>query len=195
MAVPAAAGARRCPCGIKAAGFSPRSPMPSALVIGGGLSGLAAAAALGGAGFDVDLYEARGFLGGRAASYPIGDSDSPETIDNCQHILLRCCVNLLDFYDRLGARERIRFYRDFTFLEPGGRVSSLRGGRLPSFLRLRFLGLKDKLGIARGLLAIKRQRHRTDLGKITMLDWLRKNGQTERAIERFWKQGLVSAIN
>jgi squalene-associated FAD-dependent desaturase len=169
--------------------------MPSALVIGGGLSGLAAAAALGGAGFDVDLYEARGFLGGRATSYPIGDSDSAETIDNCQHILLRCCVNLLDFYERLGARERIRFHRDFTFLEPGGRVSSLRGGRLGSFLRLRFLGLADKIAIARGLLAIKRQRHRDDLDKITMLEWLRENGQTERAIERFWKQVLVSAIN
>src|SRR6266853_3535491 len=166
MAVPAAAGGRRCPCGIKAAAFSPRSLMPSALVSGGGLSGLAAAAALGGAGFDVELYEARGFLGGRATSYPIGDSDTAETIDNCQHILLRCCVNLLDFYERLGARERIRFYREFTFLEPGGRMSSLRGGRLGSFLRLRFLGLADKIAIARGLLAIKRQRHRTDLDQI-----------------------------
>src|SRR6267143_2519551 len=160
MAVVAVAAVRLCPYGIKAEAFPPWSPMPTALVVGGGLSGLAAAAALGGAGFDVDLYEARGFLGGRATSYPVGDSDSTETIDNCQHILLRCCVNLLDFYDRLGSRERIRFYRDFTFLEPGGRVSSLCGGRLPpplhfteSFLRLRFLGLKDKLGISRGLLA------------------------------------------
>ncbi len=169
--------------------------MPGAIVIGGGLSGLAAAAALGGAGFDVDLYESRAFLGGRATSYPIGDNDSAETIDNCQHILLRCCVNLLDFYQRLGARDRIRFYRDFTFLEPGGRASSLQAGRLQSFLRLRFLGLKDKIGIARGLLAIKRQRQRTDLDNITMLDWLHQNRQTERAIERFWRQVLVSAVN
>jgi squalene-associated FAD-dependent desaturase len=169
--------------------------MPGAIVIGGGLSGLAAAAALGGAGFDVDLYESRAFLGGRATSYPIGDNDSAETIDNCQHILLRCCVNLLDFYQRLGARDRIRFYRDFTFLEPGGRASSLQAGRLQSFLRLRFLGLKDKIGIARGLLAIKRQRHRADLDRITMLEWLHQNRQTERAIERFWRQVLVSAVN
>ncbi len=28
-----------------------------------------------------------------------------------------------------------------------------------------------------------------------MLDWLRANGQTPRAIERFWRQVLVSAIN
>src|SRR6266853_6565756 len=133
--------------------------MPSAIVVGGGLAGLAATAALADAGFTVDLFEARGFLGGRATSYPVSPADeNSEVIDNCQHILLRCCVNLLDFYDRLGVRERIRFYREFTFLEPGGRVSSLRGSGLGSFLGLRFLGLWDKVAIARGLLAIKRQR-------------------------------------
>ena len=45
--------------------------MPTAIVIGGGLAGLAAAAALGDAGFQVDLFEARGFLGGRATSYTL----------------------------------------------------------------------------------------------------------------------------
>ncbi|MGI8990625.1 MAG: NAD(P)-binding protein, partial [Bryobacteraceae bacterium] len=33
------------------------------IVAGGGLAGLAAAAALGGAGFEVDLFESRDFLG------------------------------------------------------------------------------------------------------------------------------------
>src|SRR5664280_1884784 len=119
--------------------------MPKVLIAGGGLAGLSAAAALGGAGFEVDLFEARPFLGGRATSYPIGASPDSEgeVIDNCQHILLRCCVNLLDFYGRLGMRDRIRFYREFYFLEPGGRLSVLRRGKLPapfhfagSFLRL-----------------------------------------------------------
>ena len=87
--------------------------MPSTIVIGGGLSGLAAAATLGGAGFRVEVFEARPFLGGRATSFPLAPSDdASEQIDNCQHVLLRCCVNLLDFYQRLGVRDRIRFYRD-----------------------------------------------------------------------------------
>ena len=99
--------------------------MPKVLIAGGGLAGLSAAAALGSAGFDVELFEARPFLGGRATSYPLpgADEEAAETIDNCQHVLLRCCVNLLDFYTRLGVRERIRFYREFYFLEPGGRLS------------------------------------------------------------------------
>jgi squalene-associated FAD-dependent desaturase len=178
--------------------------MPSAIVIGGGLAGLSAAAALGGAGFRVEVFESRPFLGGRATSFPLLQSeDASVLIDNCQHVLLRCCVNLLDFYTRLGVRDSIRFYREFYFIEPGGRVSKLRRGALPaplhftgSFLGLQFLDLKDKLAIARGLLALRRERtRRDDLDRITMLDWLREKGQTPRAIERFWQQVLVSAIN
>src|SRR5216110_3923316 len=98
--------------------------MPSVIVVGGGLAGLATAAALGGAGFDIQLYEARGFLGGRATSFPLSPSEEDsQVIDNCQHVLLRCCVNLLDFYARLGVRDRVRFSGDFIFLEPGGRMS------------------------------------------------------------------------
>src|SRR5579863_1618775 len=98
--------------------------MAKVLIAGGGLAGLAAAAALGGAGFDVELFESRPFLGGRATSYTIpaaGADPEGETVDNCQHILLRCCTNLLDFYTRLSVRDRIKFYREFYFLEPGGR--------------------------------------------------------------------------
>jgi zeta-carotene desaturase len=179
--------------------------MPSVLIAGGGLAGLSAAAALGGVGFDVDLFEARPFLGGRATSYPVPGSpeDSAETIDNCQHLLLRCCVNLLDFYQRLGVRDRIRFYREVFFLEPGGRLSVLRRGRLPapfhfagSFLRMSCLGRADKFAIARALLAIRRQHaRRADLDRISMLDWLLQQRQTPRAIDRFWRQVLVGAVN
>ncbi len=41
--------------------------MPSVIIAGGGLAGLASAAALGSSGYEVDLYESRPFLGGRAA--------------------------------------------------------------------------------------------------------------------------------
>jgi zeta-carotene desaturase len=178
--------------------------MAHILVAGGGLAGLAAAAALGQAGHRVTVLEARAFLGGRATSYPVpvaGGAD--EIIDNCQHILLRCCVNLLDFYRRLGVEASIRFQREFYFIEPGGRVSVMRAGRLPapahftgSFLTLRFLSLADKLAVGRALLALNREwGRRSDLDRITMLDWLREKRQPPRAIARFWRQVLVSAIN
>ena len=176
--------------------------MPSVIVIGGGLAGLATAAALGQSGFQVDLFEARGFLGGRATSYPV-PGDSSEVIDNCQHVLLRCCVNLMDFYGRLGVADRIQFHKQFFFMEPGGRTSVLQAGGLPaplhftrSFWDLKFLGLADKIAIASALWAIRREHgKRQGLDRITMLDWLREKHQTERAIQRFWNQVLVSAVN
>ncbi|MGA3185554.1 MAG: hydroxysqualene dehydroxylase HpnE [Bryobacteraceae bacterium] len=172
--------------------------MSEVIVAGGGLAGLAATAALCSAGHSVKLFEARPFLGGRATSYEI---DS-ETIDNCQHILLRCCVNLMDFYQRLGVANDIAFHREIFFIEPGGRLSTLRAGILPapnhfaeSFLRLSFLSFGEKLAVARAIRAIDRERGRADLDRITMQQWLEEKRQPTRAIERFWRQVLVSAIN
>jgi zeta-carotene desaturase len=179
--------------------------MTDVLILGGGLAGLAAAAALGESGFDVTVLETKPFAGGRATSYPAPATEDEEaaTIDNCQHILLRCCVNLLAFYRRLGVADHITFHRDFFFLEPGGRTSVLKAGLLPaplhfsgSFAALHFLSLADKLAIARALLALRSERRtRRDLDAITMLDWLREQRQTPAAIRRFWQQVLVSAIN
>jgi len=179
--------------------------MSKVLIAGGGLAGLAAAAALGRDGWEVDLHETRPFLGGRATSYavPAGGDEVAETIDNCQHILLRCCVNLLDFYRRLGVRESIRFYREFYFIEPGGRISVLKRGRFPapfhftgSFLAMKCFSRHDKVGIARALIALRRERtRRKDLDRISMLDWLLQKRQTPHAIDRFWRQVLVSAVN
>jgi zeta-carotene desaturase len=178
--------------------------MPRAIVIGGGLAGMASAAALDSAGWRVELFEARPFLGGRASSYQLPSAGGPaETIDNCQHILLRCCVNLLDFYERIGVAGLIQFHREFHFLEPGGRCSTLKAGSLPAplhfagtFARLRFLSAIDKLSVAKGLAALRRERSRRgDLDRITMLDWLHEKGQTPGAIGRFWRPVLVSAVN
>ncbi len=172
--------------------------MSDVIVIGGGLAGLAAAAALGGAGHGVRLFESRPFLGGRATSYEAG----AEIIDNCQHILLRCCVNLIDFYQRLGVSNDIRWYPEYVFIEPGGRRSVMRAGLLPaplhfagSFLSLKFLNFSEKLAVMRGLLAIRRESKRKDLDQITMKQWLDEHRQPPRAIERFWRQVLVSAIS
>jgi squalene-associated FAD-dependent desaturase len=178
--------------------------MPSVIMAGGGLAGLAATAALADSGFDVQVFEARGFLGGRATSYPAPslDGDS-ETIDNCQHVLLRCCVNLVNFYERLGVADQIEWHREFAFVEPGGRISNLKAGLLPrpfhfteSFAAMKCLSLADKVALGRALLALmKERRSRKDLDQISMAAWLEEKRQPAQVVERFWKQVLVSAIN
>jgi squalene-associated FAD-dependent desaturase len=171
---------------------------PAVAVIGGGLAGLAAGCALAEAGFRVSLFERRPYLGGRASSYQ--HPGTGEVVDNCQHVLLGCCTNLIDFYQRIGAQDKIRWYRRLTFIEPGGRRSVIEPGILPaplhsatSFLRAACLSPSDKLAIARGTLALTARLPADD--SPPFLDWLRDHGQTQRAIDRFWRVVLVSALN
>lgn len=171
---------------------------PRVAVVGGGLAGLAAGSALAGAGFSVTLVERRSFLGGRASSYQ--HPGTGEIVDNCQHVLLGCCTNLIEFYTRTGVVDQIRWYDRMTFLEPGGRASEIGPSPLPAplhttpaFLRAACLNLSDKVGIARAMVALAPSTP-LDNGE-SFLTWLRRHGQTDRAIDRFWKTVLVSALN
>jgi zeta-carotene desaturase len=173
------------------------------MIAGGGLAGLAAAAALGSLGFHVDLHEARPFLGGRATSFPLSPSqEDSERIDNCQHVLLRCCDNLLDFYRRCGVEDKIRFYDRLSFVRPGGAIDVLAPGLLPaplhllgSFVRFRALAAGDRWRVARALAALLRERQRADLDSFTMRQWLAEKQMTSEAVNRFWRPILVSALN
>jgi squalene-associated FAD-dependent desaturase len=175
----------------------------SVIVIGGGLAGLAAGVALAEAGWRVRLFEQRPFLGGRATSYVLPDG---EHVDNCQHVTLGCCTNLADFYKRVGSASKIQFFDTLFFTDPQQRCGYLRAGILPapfhmlgSFIMFAPLFLRDKLSITRAMLDILHARGKpADLeedGGISMLDWLRRRGQTTGAIERFWRVVLVSALN
>jgi zeta-carotene desaturase len=173
------------------------------IVIGGGLAGLAAGVALAEAGCQVRLFEQRPFLGGRATSYVLPDG---EHVDNCQHVTLGCCTNLENFYQRVGSAGKIKFFDRLLFLDPQGRRGEMQAGILPapfhmtgSFAKFAPLNLRDKISIARAMLAILRTKgHPRDLDEtpaISMLEWLQRKGQTTRAIDRFWRVVLVSALD
>src|SRR5215467_1566712 len=82
-------------------------PAPHVIVIGGGLAGLSASVSLSDAGYRVSLIERAPRLGGRATSYILPDDTH---IDNCQHVTMRCCTNLEDFYSRVAVSKKIHFY-------------------------------------------------------------------------------------
>ena len=167
-------------------------------IIGGGLAGISAGCALADAGYKVTLFERRPYLGGRASSYE--HPGTGEIVDNCQHVLLGCCTNLIDLYRRFGAEDQIRWFTSLTFIEPGGRESLIASSMLPapfhsapSFFTASSLSFMDKLAIARAMLALMRALPEDT--EENFEQWLRRHGQTARAIERFWKPVLVSAIN
>ncbi len=174
------------------------SSPPTVAIAGAGLAGLAAGCALADAGCQVTIFEKRPYVGGRASSYE--HPGTGEVVDNCQHVLLGCCTNLIGLYRRIGAEQKIRWYDRLTFLEPGGRRSNISPSFLPapfhntpSFLAAHSLSLADKLAIARALMSIMRKLPQ-ETGE-SFLAWLKWKGQTQRAIDRFWKVVLVSALN
>lgn len=174
------------------------NPSYDVIVVGAGLAGLAAAHALSGAGARVLVLESKPFVGGRAYSYE--HPSLHEEID-CQHVLLGCCTNLRALCAQAGISDRIRWYDTLTFLEPGRTArTELRAGSLPApfhtaldFLRAPMLSLADKAGIARGLLEFVRGYPQADTESFAT--WLRRTGQTDRAIRHLWEPVIVGALN
>jgi squalene-associated FAD-dependent desaturase len=175
-------------------------PPAHVVVVGGGLAGLAASVALADQGLRVSLFEKNPRLGGRATSYRL---PSGEYIDNCQHVTLRCCTNLEDFYRRVGVADKIRYYDELLFSDLKRRRGVIRRYPLPapfhtafSFAAFPLLSVTDKYSIARAMLHVLRAGGTPKLvSGITMLDWLRQEKQTPSAIDRFWRVVLVSALN
>ncbi|HTO69709.1 MAG TPA: hydroxysqualene dehydroxylase HpnE [Myxococcota bacterium] len=174
---------------------------PRIAVVGGGLAGMAAALACGDAGCDVSLFEARPRLGGATFSTELQGL----AVDNGQHVFLRCCSEYLGFLDRIGARERTRIQPRLAIpvLTPNGVTTWLRRVGLPAPLHLlpsllRYAPLP--LGTRLRLLPAARKLQELDLGdpsldRITFGEWLAGQGQSQRAIERFWDLVTRPTVN
>lgn len=171
--------------------------------MGGGLAGLAAAAALCERGFHVEIFEARRYLGGRAGSF--FDSATGRRIDHCQHVAMGCCTHFLDFCRSTGVDHLFRQDEMLHFFSPEGQRHDMRASwwlpaplhLAPSLWRLSFLSRPEKIGIARAMWRLARSRNLPETepaGGPTMSDWLRGQGQSPRAIERFWAVVLISAL-
>ncbi|HEY3789980.1 MAG TPA: FAD-dependent oxidoreductase, partial [Urbifossiella sp.] len=170
---------------------------PSVIVIGGGLAGLAAAAALGPRGFRVTLLESRQRLGGRASSFT--DPATGHLIDACQHVTMGCCTNFAHFCKTIGIDRYLEAQPKLHFFTCDGRRSVFKADPWPApfhlgraLLGAHYLTPIDKLRVAWGLFAMLRETPDADP---PLLDWLRRHRQNNRTIERFWSTVLVSALN
>ncbi|MEU6098556.1 hydroxysqualene dehydroxylase HpnE [Streptomyces sp. NPDC047079] len=184
---------------------TPSGAGASAVVVGGGLAGITAALALADAGVRVTLLEGRPRLGGLAFSFHRGDL----TVDNGQHVYLRCCIAYRWFLDRIDAAALapLQDRLDVPVLDangpPGRRLGRLRRDALPVPLHLGrslatypHLSLAERARVGRAALALRA----LDLAD-PALDtqdfgsWLAAHGQSARAIEALWDLVGVATLN
>ncbi len=170
------------------------------IVVGGGLAGITAAIKLREAGNEVTLLEAKGWLGGATCSFSRGDL----SIDNGQHVFLRCCTAYLGLLAKLGMTGSVtiqdRF--DVTVLSPDGQARLRRSG-LPAPLhmagalgRYSLLSVADRLRAGRAALAMRFARPEDPrLDGVRSGQWLADHGQREQARRRLWDLFIVSTLN
>ena len=170
-------------------------------IVGGGLAGLATAVALADRGLAITLFEARRQLGGRAGSFR--DPETDALVDHCQHVSLGCCTNLADFCRRTGLADLLRHDQRLHFFGPDGRRHDVYGSRwlpaplhlLPALVRLKYLSLRERFRIVGALRQLAAESTTDDPNGLTIGQWLRRHGQSERAIELFWAPVIVSALS
>ncbi|WP_416531220.1 hydroxysqualene dehydroxylase HpnE [Streptomyces coelicoflavus] len=180
-------------------------PGRHAVVVGGGLAGVTTALALADAGVRVTLLEGRPRLGGLAFSFQRGDL----TVDNGQHVYLRCCTAYRWFLDRIGGaalapvQERLDVPVVDLARTEGNRLGRLRRDALPVPLHLGrslatypHLSLAERASVGRAALALKG----LDLADPTLDaqdfgSWLTAHGQSARAVEALWDLVGVATLN
>ncbi|MGW0911105.1 hydroxysqualene dehydroxylase HpnE [Streptomyces sp. NPDC002784] len=176
-----------------------------AVVVGGGLAGITAALALADAGVRVTLLEGRPRLGGLAFSFRRGDL----TVDNGQHVYLRCCTAYRWFLDRIEgtALAPLQDRLDVPVLDlakpEGRRLGRIRRDPLPVPLHLGrslatypHLSLAERAAVGRAAFALMS----LDLAD-PALDaqnfgtWLAAHGQSPRAVTALWNLVGIATLN
>jgi zeta-carotene desaturase len=171
-------------------------------IVGAGLAGLATAVDLADAGHEVEIFEARPFVGGKVGSWVDLDGNH---IEMGLHVFFFNYANLFELMEKVGAIQNLRPKDHLhTFINRGGTVGALDFrfpigapfNGLKAFFTTSQLSLMDKLQnaialgtspLVLGLLnyeaAMKIIR---SLDKVSFADWFRRHGGSEGSLKRMW---------
>ncbi|NJN71541.1 MAG: 9,9'-di-cis-zeta-carotene desaturase [Limnothrix sp. RL_2_0] len=171
-------------------------------IVGAGLAGLSTAVELADAGHEIEIFEARPFVGGKVGSWLDKDGNH---IEMGLHVFFGCYYNLFALMEKVGAGNNLRL-KEHThqFINEGGKVGEL-DFRFPvgapfhglkAFFTSSQLSAIDKaanslaLGtspIVRGLVdfegAMKTIRN---LDSVSFADWFRSHGGNDGSLKKMW---------
>lgn len=173
--------------------------MNEVVVVGAGFAGIAAAVRATQLGYKVTLLERRHKLGGRTFSFT--DPHTGDTLDNGQHLFMKCYGATLELLDALGSAGKISFQNEFEieFRHPISGTATLRiPNNLPAplnvlhgFMKFGFTGLRDTLSLRKLKRAITANLPRN----LSVAEWLSQNGQTQTLQDVFWIPLCLAALN
>lgn len=181
---------------------SPSLDSKPVIIVGGGLSGLAAAVELTSRNIPVVLLEQKPKLGGRAYSFT--DATTGDVIDNGQHVLIVGYERTMRFLERIGTKQLLTVQdQPVLFLHhPTKGFCEFKLQKLPSPLHLLvgilttdLFSFADKLRLLRAGSAMQRTTNDPSLDDMTIEQWLDAVGQSEETKRSFWEPLAVSIMN
>ena len=173
--------------------------MKPVVIVGGGLSGLAAGVTLAQASIPVLILEQRPAAGGRAYSFQ--DPTTGDIVDNGQHLLIAGYARTMRYLHTIGRAGLVTVQPvpELVFHHPRRGFLTLRLARLPVPLNLLWGILRsdvfanERLRFMRAGLSLVSSPER--FSALTVADWLRLTGQSEELCRGFWVPLTVSIMN
>jgi len=179
-------------------------PNADAIIIGGGLAGLAAAVDLSSRHVRVLVLEQRPHLGGR--TYSFVDETTGDTVDNGQHLMMGCYHATRWLLSTIGSDHLAALQPELhiDFLHPVRGASALHCPRLPAplhllagLLSLRNLSLADRLRLLRVGFEIRKPPSEIEprIASLTVRQWLDQLGQSDENKKYLWDIIAVGSLN
>lgn len=174
------------------------------IVIGGGLSGLAASIKLSLSGAKVVLLEQKSILGGR--TYSFTDPKTGDEVDNGQHILVGAYHNTLKYLELIGTKHFLKRQSKprLYFHHPQKGLHTFEISNLPkpfditaAMLNYKILSFRERNKLLRVGLELKRwnEKFERKLSQLSVESWLDSLNQSDEAKRSFWNPIVISVMN
>jgi squalene-associated FAD-dependent desaturase len=175
--------------------------MKKTVVIGSGFAGLTAASYLSNNNHKVQVLEASPKPGGRAYSFK--DKQSDVDIDNGQHILMGCYKETLEFLKLIGADSNLIRQKNLSikFVKKNFEICELSASHLfyplnllNAVLNYSAISFYEKVLFLKffGKLYFYSD---NELKYLSVIEWLRKEKQSDNLIKAFWEILVIGALN